>query len=138
LLSLLRCQTQSREYFHQDLDNNVSHGWGKRNSHINSESAEESLDRFEQFEQCIIARVNILYCLGYVRVTMIVNENSDRDIQRAGLRMQQILPLQVAMAMECTLGAEIGNKWLQTYYTDAFTQSSADRERVQDVNGRLE
>ena len=138
MLGLLRCQGQSREYFRHNLNNNVRHGWSKRDPRIDPESAEESLDRFEQVEQCIIARAHILYCLRYVRVTRIVNGDDDRDIQRARLRMQQILPLQVAMAMKCTLGAEIGHERLRTYYTDAFTKNSAGREHVQDVDGRLE
>ena len=63
LLDLPRCNGKSGENLHQYFYDDVGNGRRKRDPCVDIKPAQESLDRLEQVDEGVIARIDILYRL---------------------------------------------------------------------------
>jgi hypothetical protein len=79
LLDLLRGKSECRDQFYNYLHQNVCQGWRGRDPGINTESAEEVLERREKVNQCVVASTHFVDRLGKSDIKEIRGNRSEEE-----------------------------------------------------------
>ena len=94
MVGFLGRESKGREEFDDYLPQNVCPEWCRRDPDINTESAEEVLERRKQIDECVIACSDVFDCLRGLDVT----ETYRWDLRRGHTSSRMAMAANIAFA----------------------------------------